>query len=270
MPGVSSVVSVWLYAQCWNDEFMLPFFFRHYDPFVDHYVLFDDGSTDRTLSLMRDHPNVEVRRFIWSDTESFVFSEQSLSNHCWKESRGSADWVIVTDIDEHLFHPTILQYLDTCSDQGITLIPTLGFQMISEDVPATGETLCQSRVFGAPWMQMMKPSIFKPLEIEEINFAAGRHTANPIGNVRVPQRDEVLLLHYKYLNFEETHRRHIQLAAKLKSKDIRFGMGHKYRWSRDQLRKDWDKVAADAVDVRTIISNDAEYYPYERWWSRYR
>jgi Glycosyl transferase family 2 len=82
---------------------MLPFFFRHYDPFVDHYVLF--GSTDNTLSLLADHPKVEVRQFIRSDTESFAFSERSLSNHCWKESRGAADWVIITDTDEHLFHP---------------------------------------------------------------------------------------------------------------------------------------------------------------------
>jgi hypothetical protein len=213
---------------------------------------------------------VEVRQFIWSDTESFAFSERALSNHCWKGSRGAADWVIVTDIDEHLFHPSMLQYLDTCNDEGITLIPALGFQMISGDVPASGETLCQSRLFGAPWTQMMKPSIFKPSEIEEINFSVGRHTADPIGNVRVPQRDEVLLLHYKYLNFEQVHIRHRQLATKLRPEDLRLGMGHKYGWSRDELRKDWDRVVAGAVDVRKIISNAAEYYPYERWWSRYR
>jgi len=64
---------------------MLPFFFRHYDPFVDRYVLFDDGSTDTTLSLLAGRPKVEVRQFIRSDTQSFLFSEQTLSNDCWKE-----------------------------------------------------------------------------------------------------------------------------------------------------------------------------------------
>jgi hypothetical protein len=249
---------------------MLPFFFRHYDPFVDHYVLFDDGSTDNTLSQLADRPNVEVRQFIWSDGDSFAFSEQSLSNQCWKETRGSADWVIVTDIDEHLFHPSMLQYLEACSRTGITLIPALGFQMISEDVPGAEEMLCQSRVFGTPWKQMMKPSIFKPSEIEQINFSVGRHTASPVGNVRVPQRDEVLLLHYKYLNFEQTHRRHMQLATKLKAKDIRFAMGHKYRWSRDELRNDWDRIAAGALDIRTITRNAAASYSYAPWWSGYR
>jgi hypothetical protein len=47
-------------------------------------------------------------------------------------------------------------------------------------------------------------------------------------------------------------------------------MGHKYGWSRNELRKDWDRVTAAAVDVRQIANKAAEYYPYERWWSRYR
>ena len=49
---------VHLYAQCWNDEWILPFFFRHYDGLVERYVIYDDGSTDGTLALLRAHPKV--------------------------------------------------------------------------------------------------------------------------------------------------------------------------------------------------------------------
>src|SRR4029079_18339767 len=66
---------VHLYAQCWNDATMLPFFFRHYDSFVDKYIIFDDASEDGSLAMLLAHPNVEVRRFPWSDPESFVLSE---------------------------------------------------------------------------------------------------------------------------------------------------------------------------------------------------
>src|SRR5690348_230198 len=124
---------VHLYAQCWNEEFMLPFFFRHYDGFVDRYVIYDDGSTDQTLSILAKHPRVEVRRFVRAYAESFALSEQALSNECWKESLGEADWVIVTDIDEHLYHPAMWQYLEQASAAGLTLIPALGFQMITND-----------------------------------------------------------------------------------------------------------------------------------------
>src|SRR5438105_4171468 len=100
-----------LYALCWDDAGMLPFFFRHYDRFVTRYFIFDDGSTDGSLSMLQNHPNVEVHRFVRSDPASFALSEQVLSNECWKASRGAADWVIVTDIDEHLYHTDILTLL---------------------------------------------------------------------------------------------------------------------------------------------------------------
>jgi len=47
-------------AICWNDAAMLPYFFRHYDPWVDRYVFYDDGSIDDTLALLANHPRAAV------------------------------------------------------------------------------------------------------------------------------------------------------------------------------------------------------------------
>jgi glycosyltransferase involved in cell wall biosynthesis len=259
----SAAVRVHLYAQCWNDEFMLPFFFRHYDSFVDRYVIFDDGSTDRSLAILADHPKVEIRRFVRSHPRSFVLSEQALSNQCWKESRGNAGWVIVTDLDEHLYHPGMREYLEACAAAGVTLIPALGFQMISEALPRGGEVLCDAFRYGAPWSQMMKPSIFNPAAIDEINFLQGRHIAEPTGTVRAPERDEVQLLHYKYVDPVQTHARHRELLSRLGKEDLDNNWGHKYSWSPEQLAKDWQDFAEQAVDVREIAP---EAYPIARWW----
>jgi hypothetical protein len=261
---------VHLYAQCWNDAFMLPYFFRHYDRFVDRYVIFDDGSTDRSLAILRDHKRVELRRFIRSDPDSFVLSERALSNDCWKESRESADWVILTDIDEHLFHPRMASYLRECAAAGITLLPALGFQMISNDMPRDGELLCEVCRQGVPWSQMMKPSIFDPRAIADINFTTGRDRAAPVGNVRLPPRDEILLFHYKYLNMSRTHARHRELLGGLGETDLANRWGHKYSWSIDELAADWDAVLAGAVDVSGFIGAGADRYPLAKWWEKLR
>ena len=257
---------VHLYAQCWNEEFMLPFFFRHYDPFVERYVIFDDGSTDGTLSLLRSHPRVDIRPFPKSDQESFVNSEQALSNECWKESRGEADWVIVTDVDEHLYHPQMVTYLTECAAEGVSIIPALGFQMIRDDIPSTCETLCEACTLGAPWAQMMKCSVFAPSRIREINFSVGRHVAAPLGEIVLPRRDEVMLLHYKYINLGRTHRRHLELLSCLRQVDLQNNWGHKYKWSFEQLKKDWAEVSVSAVEFRDFLGDRAERYPLERWW----
>jgi hypothetical protein len=87
---------------------MLRFFFRHYDGLVQRYVVFDDGSIDNSLELLRSNPKVDLRPMLPdSDPESRVASGLSVLESCWKESRGTADWVIVADIDEHLYHPNL-------------------------------------------------------------------------------------------------------------------------------------------------------------------
>ena len=261
---------VHLFAQCWNDERMLPFFFRHYDGLVDRYFIYDDGSTDDSWAILQSHPKVEARRFVRSVPDSFALSEQALSNYCWKASAGVADWVIVTDLDEHLCHPAWPAYLSRCTHDGVTAIPALGFQMLSERAPTSGEQLSVAHPFGAPWEPMMKLSIFDPAAITDINFTPGRHMADPQGRVRVPPVDEMMLLHYKYLGLEETQRRHQQLRTGLGTVDIERGFGHKYSWSLEDLREDWDRTAGRAVDVRTLRSDLAARHPIRPWWQKYR
>jgi hypothetical protein len=261
---------VHLYAQCWNDALMLPFFFRHYDVLVDRYFIYDDGSTDGSWELLQAHRKVDARRFSRTIPESFALSEQVFSDQCWKESRGRADWVIVIDLDEHLFHSFGRAYLTRCRSEGVTVIPALGFQMISEREPTPDNNLCLDFTMGAPWEPMMKIGIFDPAAITEINFAVGRHTSDPTGRICVPKRDELLLLHYKYMGLEQTHRRHQELRSRLGSVDIQRGWGHKYSWSVDEVRADWNEHARRAIDTRLFRQDPVDRYPVRPWWQKYR
>ena len=47
-----------LYALCWNEGRMLPYFFRHYRSLVERFFIFDDGSTDGSLEFLRAQPDV--------------------------------------------------------------------------------------------------------------------------------------------------------------------------------------------------------------------
>jgi glycosyltransferase involved in cell wall biosynthesis len=263
-------MKIHLYTLCWNDGDMLPFFFRHYDRFVTRYFIFDDGSTDASLAIMHSRQNVEVREFVREDADSFALSEQAVSNHCWKESRGVADWVIITDIDEHLYHRDLLDLLSEYKARGTTVVPALGYQMISQDFPLPDEMLCTTRTLGAPWQQMCKISLFDPAAIEEINYGPGRHVAAPVGNVRLPPHDELLLLHYKYLGFERTLARHRHLRSRLRPKDFANGWGHKYSWSEAQLRDDWRAFAEEAADIREHARFPEMLYPFKGWWEHLR
>ena len=262
------MTEIWLYTQSWNEERVLPFFFRHYDRWIDRYIVYDDGSTDRTLEMFAAHPNVEVRQFERLVADSFVGSAMVLHNTVWKEARGKADWVVITAIDEHLHHSDILDYLARCRTAGVSAIPALGFQMLADRFPDSTEWLAASECIGAPYIEMNKLSIFDPNLIEETNFALGRHAAEPTGRVVYPTVDELVNLHYKYLGRDYVRSRHSLLLSGLGDLDKALGLGWHYRLAADELDAEWQKFAAAALDYRDPTVGITTHV--ERWWRRPR
>ena len=261
------MLKVDLYTWSWNDAHMLGFLFRHYDDLVQRYVVHDDGSTDDTLDILRANPKVEIRPVSFTgNPSSLVQSFLPFFEQCWKESRDTADWVIVTEIDEHLYHPDLPAYLNACKAAGVTIIPALGYQMLSDTFPSPDLRLCEHLTMGAPWVQMNKLNIFSPKDIDRVNYSLGRHAARPTGYVVLPECDELLLLHYKYLGFENTFRRHQQCAARLREKDIAKGWAHKWRWTREQLREDWEQFERRLMDVSRLHPDPSGSHSAPRWW----
>jgi len=154
---------------------MLPFFFQHYDTIVDRYFVFDNGSTDDSLSLLESHGRVEIAHFETLG-DSFVDEERRLGNSMWRNS--DADWVIVTDIDEHIYHPDLRGYLERCTENGITAIESGGFEMVAESFPIGKEPLVEQVTTGMRSFAHNRLCIFNPKAIAETNFNAGRHTLN--------------------------------------------------------------------------------------------
>ena len=248
---------------------MLGFLFRHYDPWVDRYIVHDDGSTDGSLEILKAHPRVELRKFKRIFPEAFSKSNQQIENSVWKESRGRADWVIFIDTDEHLFVPGVpmRDFLKQKRDEGVTILPSLGYQMVSEEFPKEDEQLCYTRTWGAPYRPMSKMSIFNPEAISESNCATGRHTANPVGNLRFSKRDELLLLHYKYLGFEDTWERQSTLYNR-HSKFTKSKTYNLYAWPKEHFRKMWDDTAKDILDISNPGLQAWKNHMEKRWWRK--
>lgn len=203
---------VHLYAPCWNEERMIPFFLAHYAPVVDRIFIHDDGSTDRSRELLEAHPKVSFEEIGIASADDTRHSGEFVPyyDEIWKRSRGVADWVILCNIDEFFHHPTLRDYLEACAARGITVIPSEGWDMLCWRSPTPGTDLVSQVRRGVRKFRMDKLFAFSPDAIDETRFKPGRHQALPRGRIEYPPRFEVRLLHYRFLGFGSSMARFLE------------------------------------------------------------
>lgn len=249
---------VHVYALCWNEERMLPFFLRHYDSIAEKFVVYDNGSTDASLEILNAHRKVDLRHYT-VEGESFVEAARRMYDTIWKGSRGEADWVVVCNVDEHYFHENLPGYLNQCKAEGVTVIPSAGFEMITEQFPTSAHKLCDVVTRGARATSLDKIGIFDPNAIEEINYVVGRHGADPVGQVVYPSTVELKLLHFKYLGLPYLKSRYAELSQRLRIGDIEKRWGYQYLWDGAEVESAFarvDETAKAVVEGRVASSNE--------------
>ena len=260
---------VHLYAPCWNEIDLLGFFFRHYDPWVDRYVIYDDGSTDGTLDVLHAHPKVEVRALERATPDSFVHSQTRLNNEAWKDSRGSAAWVVLADIDEHYHHLSgdLGGYLEAQGALGVTVIPALGFDLNAPTLPVDRGRLVDVVRRGRARIAFNKLGVFDPDAVVETGLGHGRHVAAPVGDVRLPARDELMLWHYKHLGFERWGSRDDDLGSRRGERDIAERLGQHYFMSAQERVEFWAEMAATSYELGALGFEPDQAAVGPLWWS---
>jgi len=209
---------------------------KHYQQFCERVVIFDNFSTDETRDIALSM-GCDVRLFgvkgVLSDKEYL-----KVKNHCWKQSK--ADWVIVCDADEILWHPDLTSVLlEDC-----TIMTTYGWNVYSEDVPRENWLEITT---GVPDCNYSKLVCFNPKAIQEINYVYGCHLANPKGNIQY-SNTEYPLFHYKHIGgAKRVADRHALYAQRMSENNKRWKLGYQYLEPREQTIKYFNENLSKAV-----------------------
>jgi glycosyltransferase involved in cell wall biosynthesis len=182
-----------------NEEVILPFFFRHYERFADHIIVYDNESTDRTAELVKAHPKAEYCQF---NTQG-EFRDSALTyikNEMYKSQEG--DWYIVVDCDEFVWNKDMRVYLEKCDREGITIPLIAAFDMIGREVPADdGKTQLWELIDDAFRQSFYDKRAVFSKEVD-IRYEPGCHRANPRGTVKYSENHDIFLLHFAWLSEE--------------------------------------------------------------------
>ena len=217
------------YAVCWNEEKMLPFMFDYYGQFVDHFTIYDNYSDDSSEAIILSHPNTEIKKFsMGGEINDYIY--QDIKNNCWKRSRGKADYVIVGDIDEFIYHPDILHALNMLKGNHFSIVKPYGYNMYSMNFPnhSKNKLITNQVQRGLRHPMMDKCVLFNPHAIVEINYKPGAHECYPWGRVKLYRNEAFKLLHYKNIGLEELISRNRLYAKRLSKKNIENDYGTPY------------------------------------------
>lgn len=241
------------YAVCYNEQELLPFYLLHYASIASRIVIWDNGSTDRSVEIAESfpHPGIEVRRF---DSEGELKESRliEVKNKCWKGD--DADYVIVGDVDEFLCCADLRRFL--AGHPGIDLFRPRGFDMFSEAFPSDpSRPLTEQVKLGAANPNYSKVVLFRPNRVREINYAPGCHGCSPLGdNLRLYDAERLpssplLLCHYKNLGFDYRWRKHEAYRQRLGGDFRRHRWAWHYTLDEDEQRRDFEDLRERSFQV---------------------
>jgi hypothetical protein len=242
MVSKKSKMKIEVFAICYNEEKLLPYFLRHYSSFCDHITIFDNQSTDSGPAICKANPKVHLMSY---DTNNEIRDDiyLEIKNNCWKNS--DADWVIICDIDEFVYHPDIrmlLQHMDE-----VTSIRPNMYNMYSLKFPTTDEQIYTEVYLGVPGGA--KLNLFRPDQLIEINYDPGCHIAKPEGNSITSEWTGIKTLHYRYLSKEYVLSRNSSYYSRLSKINKENGWGYHYGFDGEKVSKDFDQQYKQATKI---------------------
>jgi hypothetical protein len=229
-----------LYAVCYNEERIIPYFIDYYSKFVDEFIIYDNMSTDSSVSKLSRYKGVTVIPYDTGNTLDET-ARLNIKNQDWKKSKGHADFVIVCDMDEFLYHRKMGVLLHLLHKHGYTVMQSYGYDMVSQSLPefAGNQAITQLIRTGFASKNYSKPIFFSP-ELAEINFAPGCHKAAPKGRIKLFRSKQFKLLHYKNIDRNWVLRKTQHYRNRVSETNKRHGWGIHYQRTDEGTLADFD------------------------------
>lgn len=180
-----------------NEEFLLPYFLRHYSTFADRIFIINDHSTDKTVKIAKKNNKVTLLDFEYTHGLDENDFNECFAKSYKKYSKEVADWVMCVDGDEFIYNKDIIGNLKKQKERGLKIIKTTGYSMFSRKFPRTSGQIYDECQYGIRERRYDKPVVFNP-ELDVI-FAKGRHNVSYPTDIK-PERGKLALLHYRFIS----------------------------------------------------------------------
>lgn len=233
-------------TQLFNEERMITYFLKHYEPWVDRIVFIDGNSTDGTLDLIRACKKGVLRV---RDTNGLVDDEDRMyvRNTYWHEFEDDTDVFIFVDPDEFVYHPcrNVRGVLSECQRRSIGLIQCHGYRMIGTETPPLWSDLTKIIRMGIRDTDYEKPCVWW-MGVNPIFTYGGHYAAN---KPTIITTASLMLLHYKHLSQEWIQQRILRTQMAPRNYELHQGFLHDGREGKDGWLDQYDETLKQAIRI---------------------
>jgi len=189
------------YTVVHNEEYLLPYWLRHYETVADHLFVLDDGSTDATAAIIEACPHATRLPYPYATGLDDTVLQEAF-HEAIRAHSADATWVMCPDSDELLYHPRMREALADARASGYRCVGSEAWFMVADNPPQTTGQLYEVSNLGVrPQKTSSRYSYDKAIIFDPsapIRLGAGRHKTHvpdgwPIADIGVK------LLHYYYL-----------------------------------------------------------------------
>ncbi|MBZ3800643.1 glycosyltransferase family 2 protein [Leclercia adecarboxylata] len=206
-----STPKVHAYIISFNEQRIIKHTLDFYNSFCSKIFLFDNGSTDNTLSIAKQFDKVKIIHFDTSgkmDDKMHIHIKTSAykeySREGGKYTDEIADWIICVDADEFIYHPNILDVLKEYQNDKITVPQITGFNIVGKN------DLDQNIPIIRQYNLAVREPIFDKRALFKCDFNMsydlGCHPSGPgfsymkgTFNYKTSNKYKIALLHYKHI-----------------------------------------------------------------------
>ncbi len=234
-----------IYTIAYNEEILMEFLINHYKKMFPNCTItvYDNQSTDRTKEIALDYGCEVIEYDSNNEIRDDLYLE--IKNNCWKGQKEK--WACIVDCDEILFINE--EQLLEEENKGITLISFEGWNMITmSDDP---DIIDLDLIVGSRATQYDKQYLFDTQQITDINYSAGCHYSNPVGDIEY-STDKYRMCHFKALGLNYMIKRHTEFGKRMSQQNLEKGWGFHYLDSAETIKNNW-KFYQEHPDNKKVL-----------------
>jgi glycosyltransferase involved in cell wall biosynthesis len=239
---MTQTIKIEVHSLLHQEAQLIPYFIRHYQQFAD-IIFYESDSTDGSPDIAKRLGAKVLPLNTGNEVNELSFLQ--MKNNCWKDSK--ADWVIICDTDEFIYHPNLVEILQTTEYNAFY---PKEWRMYSRYFPTTAGQIYDEVRYGIPGqLGYNKLNIFRPSEIKEMNYDAGCHSCHPIGNIKLAPETNIVMLHFHNLGIDWRIAKNKYIASRVSEENKKRGWGTHVFLDEKKVREDIETAMKQIVKV---------------------